>query len=113
MIALPFALVGAAAGAVILRRRRVLVIPLLAPIACVLVTVAVFYAATRFRATAEGPIHVLVAVALVALWDRVRRGVTPADGDAHAGGVGGPPGVAASPEGPGEAGTVGPLSRQG
>jgi len=72
MYLLPFALVGAVAGAVVLRRRRVLVIPLLAPIACVLVTVVVFYAATRFRATAEGPICVLVAVALVASWDRVR-----------------------------------------
>jgi 4-amino-4-deoxy-L-arabinose transferase-like glycosyltransferase len=73
MITLPFSIVGAVAGAVVLRRRRVPVIPLLAPIACVVVTVALFYAATRFRATAEGPIYVLSAVALVALWDQGRR----------------------------------------
>ena len=78
MVLLPFSLVGAVAGAVVLRRRRVLVLPLVAPIACVVVTVAVFYAATRFRATAEGPIAVLVAVALVALWDRARGGALPA-----------------------------------
>jgi 4-amino-4-deoxy-L-arabinose transferase-like glycosyltransferase len=110
MIVLPFTLVGAVAGAVILRRRRVLVLPLLAPIACVLVTVVVFYAATRFRATAEGPICVLVAVALVALWDRVRHRVTPAGVEA---GSGAPAEVQTSSDGHDEAGTVGPPSRQG
>lgn len=73
MITLPFSIVGAVAGAVVLRRRRVLIFPLLAPIGCVLLTVALFYAATRFRATAEGPIYVLTAVALGALWDLLAR----------------------------------------
>lgn len=73
MVTLPFMLVGSVAGAVVLRRRGRVVFPLLAPIGCVLVTVVVFYAATRFRATAEGPICVLVAVAVDALWSRVSR----------------------------------------
>jgi 4-amino-4-deoxy-L-arabinose transferase-like glycosyltransferase len=75
MITLPFVLVGSVAGAVVLRRRRVLVLPLLAPIACVLLTVALFYAATRFRATAEASFCILTAVAVVALWDLVARRV--------------------------------------
>ncbi len=55
---------AAVAGAIVLRRRRVAVFPLLAPIVTVLVTVAAFYAATRFRATAEGSLCVLAAVAV-------------------------------------------------
>ena len=74
MITLPFVLVGAAAGGVVLRRRGRLVLPLVAPIAVVLVTVVVFYAATRFRSTAEGPLCVLVAVGLDALWNRTPWG---------------------------------------
>lgn len=70
MITLPFTLVAAAAGAVLLRRRRRVLFPLLAPVACVLVTVLVFYGATRFRATAEGPLCLLAAVALEAGWRR-------------------------------------------
>jgi 4-amino-4-deoxy-L-arabinose transferase-like glycosyltransferase len=72
-IAFPLTAVAAVAGTVVLRRRRVLLLPLLAPLACVLVTVAVFYAATRFRATAEGPLAVLAAVGVVAGWDVLRR----------------------------------------
>jgi 4-amino-4-deoxy-L-arabinose transferase-like glycosyltransferase len=80
MVTLPFMLVGAVAGAIVLRRRRRLVLPLVAPIGCVLATVVIFYAATRFRATAEGPICVLVAVALDALWNRSPWGATtPSD----------------------------------
>ena len=67
MVTLPLSLVGAAVGAVVLHRRRRFVWPLLAPIACVLITVVVFYGATRFRATAEGPIYVLTAVTLDAV----------------------------------------------
>jgi hypothetical protein len=55
---------AAAVGAVALRRSGRAVLPLLAPIVSVLVTVALFYGATRFRATAEGPLCVLAAVAV-------------------------------------------------
>ncbi|HEY6531170.1 MAG TPA: glycosyltransferase family 39 protein [Acidimicrobiales bacterium] len=80
MITLPFMLVGAVAGGVVLRRRGRVVFPLVAPIACVVVTVVVFYAATRFRSTAEGPLCVLAAVALDALWNRTPWGRTvPSD----------------------------------
>lgn len=73
MITLPFVIVGAVAGGVVLRVRRRFQIPLLAPIVAVVVTVAVFYGATRFRATAEAPMCVLMAVALVAAWDALAR----------------------------------------
>ncbi len=59
----PMALL-AVVGAVVLRRRRTVVFPLLAPVVSVLVTAALFYAATRFRATAEGALCLLAAVAL-------------------------------------------------
>jgi hypothetical protein len=68
MLTLPVTIVGAVAGTVVLRRRRRMVLGLVAPIASVLVTVVVFYAASRFRATAEGPLLVLCAVALDAAW---------------------------------------------
>ena len=48
----------------ILRRRGRPVFPLLAPIAAVIVTVALFYSATRFRASAEGALCLLAAVAI-------------------------------------------------
>ena len=54
----------AVVGAVVLRRRRTAVFPLLAPVLSVVITVALFYAATRFRATAEGALCLLAAVAL-------------------------------------------------
>jgi 4-amino-4-deoxy-L-arabinose transferase-like glycosyltransferase len=54
----------AVVGGVILRRRGRPVFPLLAPIVAVLVTVALFYAATRFRAAAEGALCLLAAVAI-------------------------------------------------
>jgi len=61
-------MIAAVVGAVVLRRRRVLLIPLLAPIATVIVTVLLFYASSRFRATAEGALCLLAAVALEAAW---------------------------------------------
>ena len=61
-------MIAAAVGAVVLRRRRVLVIPLLAPIGTVIVTVLLFYASSRFRATAEGALCLLAAVNLEAAW---------------------------------------------
>jgi 4-amino-4-deoxy-L-arabinose transferase-like glycosyltransferase len=54
----------AIAGAVVLRRRRVSLIPVLAPIAVVTLNAAAFYGLTRFRAPAEVSIVVLAAVAI-------------------------------------------------
>jgi 4-amino-4-deoxy-L-arabinose transferase-like glycosyltransferase len=68
MITVPVTIAGAVAGGVVLRRRGRLSMPLVMPVASVLVTVVVFYAASRFRATAEGPMLVLCAVALDAAW---------------------------------------------
>jgi 4-amino-4-deoxy-L-arabinose transferase-like glycosyltransferase len=73
MVTVPVTIGGAIAGAVVLRRRGRLGLPLYAPIACVLVTVVVFYGASRFRSTAEGPMLVLCAVALDAAWRWARR----------------------------------------
>jgi len=63
----------AVAGAIVLRRRRETLLPLLAPIVTVIFTVALFYAATRFRATAEGALCVLAAVAIDAAIGAVAR----------------------------------------
>jgi hypothetical protein len=57
-------MVLAAAGAVVLRRRRTPIYPLVALIAVVLVTVALSYGAQRFRASAEPALVVLAAVAI-------------------------------------------------
>jgi len=65
--------VGAVIGGVILRRRREAVFPLLAAIFTVLATCALFYAATRFRATAEPALCLLAAVALDAAIGAVVR----------------------------------------
>ena len=65
----------AIAGAVVWRRRRANappMYPLLAPIVVVVITVLVTYASTRFRTTAEPSIVVLAAVAIDALWMRLR-----------------------------------------
>jgi hypothetical protein len=51
-----------AVGTVVLRRRRVPLLPLLAPLAVVTVAAAVFYGRLRFRCAAEVPIVVLAAV---------------------------------------------------
>jgi 4-amino-4-deoxy-L-arabinose transferase-like glycosyltransferase len=60
----------AVVGAVVLRRKRVKLIPLLAPAVIVTVVAAVFYGLVRFRAPAEVSIVVLAAVALDAAWAR-------------------------------------------
>lgn len=65
------------AGSIVLRRRRVVLFPLLAAPAVVLITVVVTYANTRFRAPAEVALAVLAAVAIDAAVDRIvdrRRG---------------------------------------
>jgi hypothetical protein len=70
---IPFAVLGV----VRLRRRRVLVWPLLAPIGIVVLVVALGYGITRFRVPAEPSIVVLASVGLVAAWRRA----TGAPGD--------------------------------
>jgi hypothetical protein len=63
---------GAIAGAIVLRRRRSPpLFPLLVLPGIVLVTVALTYGTTRFRAAAETSLAVLAAVALDALWTRI------------------------------------------
>jgi hypothetical protein len=59
-----FALALRLAGAVILRRRRVILLPLTALAVSVTVGVAVTYGFTRFRAAAEVAIVLLAAVAV-------------------------------------------------
>ncbi|MFM8238084.1 MAG: hypothetical protein ACKOBG_10080, partial [Actinomycetota bacterium] len=63
----------AVGGAVVLRRRRVAVSPLVAPAGVVLVTVVVTYASTRFRAAAEPTLAILAVAAIGAVLDRFRR----------------------------------------
>jgi hypothetical protein len=76
---------AAVAGAVILRRRREAVFPVLAPILTVVLSVALFYATTRFRASAEGALCLLAAVAVEAAWRAVRRPRRPDKLDASGG----------------------------
>jgi hypothetical protein len=65
---------GAIVGAVVLRRRRkVPVFPLLVAPAIVVITVAITYGSTRFRAVAETSLVVLTAVVIDAVLTR-RRG---------------------------------------
>jgi 4-amino-4-deoxy-L-arabinose transferase-like glycosyltransferase len=65
------------AGFVLLRRKRVLVFPLVAPIAAVLVAVALTYGQTRFRVPAEVSLALFAAVALDAVIDRLIRSPEP------------------------------------
>jgi len=76
-------------GAVVLRRRREAVFPVLAPVLSVLATCALFYAATRFRATAEGALCLLAAVAVDAAVAAVvrARGSHEPEADALVGAV--------------------------
>jgi 4-amino-4-deoxy-L-arabinose transferase-like glycosyltransferase len=62
---------AAVAGVVILRRRRVIVFPLIALFVTVSVGVALTYGFTRFRAAAEVAIVLLAAVALDAVFRRL------------------------------------------
>ena len=59
-------------GAVLLRRRRVTLIPLLGQFAQVTIVAAAFYGIVRFRVPAEVALVVLVAIALDA-WIGARR----------------------------------------
>jgi 4-amino-4-deoxy-L-arabinose transferase-like glycosyltransferase len=65
---------AAVAGGVILRRRRVPLLPLLAFVVNVAVAVALTFGQTRYRAPAEVTIVVLAAVAVDAMLPRRRRG---------------------------------------
>jgi 4-amino-4-deoxy-L-arabinose transferase-like glycosyltransferase len=77
--------IGAIIGAVVLRRRRgPPLFPLLVIPVAVVGTVAITYATDRFRASAEPALCVLTAVALDAIWRRVRTprdSITPATED--------------------------------
>jgi 4-amino-4-deoxy-L-arabinose transferase-like glycosyltransferase len=64
---------AAVAGGVILRRRRVTVFPLLVPPAVVLFAVAVALGSNRYRASAEGALVVLAAVAIDAGLAAIRQ----------------------------------------
>jgi len=69
--------VGAAFGVVSLRRRRIPVFPLLGPPITVLFAVVVTFATNRYRASAEGALCILAAVAVDAalgFFERVRTG---------------------------------------
>ncbi|MCD9624552.1 ArnT family glycosyltransferase [Rhabdothermincola salaria] len=73
----------AIAGAVILRRRRVPISPVLGPVLVVAVVVTMFFGQARYRAVAEGAIALMAAVAIEALWWRWRsRRATSAPADA-------------------------------
>jgi 4-amino-4-deoxy-L-arabinose transferase-like glycosyltransferase len=70
-------------GGVVLRRRRIPVFPLAALPAVVLISVALTYASTRYRAIAEGALVVLAAVAVRAGLQRWQaRRQTPHDSEA-------------------------------
>jgi hypothetical protein len=86
-------LVPAVAGIVALRRRRRAVYPLLAFVATVVVTVAVVYGETRYRAAAEVPLVLLAAVGI----DAGLRGISGGRRPVIAAGAG-EPSATAPPE---------------
>jgi 4-amino-4-deoxy-L-arabinose transferase-like glycosyltransferase len=63
---------SAIAGLVLLRRRRVPILPLLAPVMTVTFSAIITFGNTRYRAAAEITLAVCAAVAFVALHDRLR-----------------------------------------
>jgi 4-amino-4-deoxy-L-arabinose transferase-like glycosyltransferase len=79
--------VAGIAGAIVLRRRRVPLFPVVAPIATVVVTVVLLYSTVRFRAPADLSLALLAAVALDGLWNVVaeRSGSAPAQARQPAG----------------------------
>jgi hypothetical protein len=68
----------AAAGLVILRRRRRLILPLVAQLVAVVLTAVLAYGAVRFRVPADIVLVVLLAVVVDALIARLRRESAPA-----------------------------------
>ncbi|MEZ5141930.1 MAG: acyltransferase family protein [Acidimicrobiales bacterium] len=79
-LVLPFA----AWGAVLLRRRRVAVWPLLSTVVIVCVTAAAFYGIVRFRLPADVAFCALAGVALAEVWRRWRASTRPAGDGATA-----------------------------
>ena len=77
--------VAAVVGAVVLRRRRTLLFPLLAPLMVVFTTAVFIYATPRFRVAAEGALCVLAAVAVDVLWHRIRGPAPGPDPDGSRG----------------------------
>lgn len=72
---------AAAAGLVLLRRRRVPIIPFLAPVVSVTLAAMLTFGNTRYRAAAEITLVVCAAVTFVTLWERWRSrpaGAAPA-----------------------------------
>jgi len=63
----------AIAGAVILRRRRETILPLVGPVVVVLITITITFAQNRYRASIEPAIAILAAVALERLWVGLQR----------------------------------------
>jgi 4-amino-4-deoxy-L-arabinose transferase-like glycosyltransferase len=72
-------LVGAVAGAVMLRRRRVPMLPLAAQVVSVTVTAAYAYGTVRFRAPVEPVLCVLAGVVAVPVAARLRSWLAPGD----------------------------------
>lgn len=64
---------AAVAGLVVLRRRRVTILPFIAPVVTVTIAAMLTFGNTRYRASAEISLVVGAAVAFVALWERWRR----------------------------------------
>src|ERR671910_3544002 len=62
----------AIAGLILLRRRREPIVPMVALAAMVTITAALFYGAIRFRVPADVAIVVCAAVALDAVWRKLR-----------------------------------------
>jgi hypothetical protein len=65
---MPFAI----GGLVVMRRRRVPIFPFVAVIGATVVTVAMSFGITRYRAGVDVLVPVLAAVALAALWQHFR-----------------------------------------
>lgn len=76
---------AAAAGALILRRRNVTLIPLMAPIVTVIAAAALTYGFTRLRASAEVSICLLSAVTIAAALPRLRTAFARTRRDASSG----------------------------
>jgi 4-amino-4-deoxy-L-arabinose transferase-like glycosyltransferase len=79
-------------GAIVLRRRRTLLFPLVALPAIVLISVTLTFATNRYRAVAEGALVVLAAVAIDAgiRWQNARRDRTAATSPGPTGAPGEP-----------------------
>ncbi len=73
----PFAIVGL----VVLRKRRTPIFPFIAIVAATVITVAMSFGITRYRAPVDAVIPVLAAIGLAALWRLARHEDDGAVGD--------------------------------